>query len=63
VGQQVLDAIAAYLDKYGIDVRGDHITKHAGVKKQVYCTYDPSNIKNLEPGASKRKFEKGDRKL
>ncbi|MEK5320039.1 phosphoenolpyruvate synthase [Paenibacillus sp. FSL L8-0644] len=60
-GQQVRDAIAVYLDKYGMRCAGEiDITRTRWSEKP--STLVPmilSNIKNLDPGASKRKFEQG----
>ncbi|MUK89574.1 phosphoenolpyruvate synthase [Ornithinibacillus sp. L9] len=60
-GQQVCDAIAAYLDKYGMRCAGEiDITRTRWCEKpSVLLPMILSNIKNLEPGASKRKFEQG----
>jgi len=60
-GQQVRDAIAAYLDKYGMRCAGEiDITRTRWSEKQsILVPMIFSNIKNLEPGASKRKFEQG----
>ncbi len=60
-GQQVRDTIACYLDKYGMRCAGEiDITRIRWSEKPA--TLVPvilSNIKNLEPGAGKRKFEQG----
>jgi phosphoenolpyruvate synthase/pyruvate phosphate dikinase len=60
-GQETRDAISAYLNKYGMRCAGEiDITKTRWVEKPT--TLVPmilSNIKNLEPNASKRKFEQG----
>ncbi|MVO98237.1 phosphoenolpyruvate synthase [Paenibacillus lutrae] len=60
-GQETQDAIRAYLDKYGMRCAGEiDITKARWSEKPT--TLVPlilSNIKNLEPNASKRKFEQG----
>ncbi|OQP64625.1 phosphoenolpyruvate synthase [Niastella populi] len=60
-GQQVRDAVTAFLDKYGMRCAGEiDITRTRWSEKPV--TLAPvilSNIKNMEPGASKRKFEQG----
>ncbi|URJ58064.3 phosphoenolpyruvate synthase [Paenibacillus polymyxa] len=60
-GQQVRDAIAVYLNKYGMRCAGEiDITRTRWSEKP--STLVPmilSNIKNLDPGASKRKFEQG----
>jgi pyruvate,water dikinase len=60
-GQQVRDAIAAYLDKYGMRCAGEiDITRTRWSEKPgILAPMILSNIKNLEPGASKRKFEQG----
>jgi rifampicin phosphotransferase len=60
-GQEIQDAICAYLDKYGMRCAGEiDITKTRWSEKPI--TLVPlilSNIKNLEPNASARKFEQG----
>jgi pyruvate,water dikinase len=60
-GQEAQDAIQAYLDKYGMRGAGEiDITKPRWREKPT--TLVPmilSNIRNLEPNASKRKFEQG----
>lgn len=60
-GQQTRDAILAFLDKYGMRCTGEiDITRTRWREKPL--TLVPlilSNIKNQEPGASKRKFELG----
>ena len=60
-GQESRDAIYAYLDKYGMRCVGEiDITRTRWSEKPV--TLVPlilSNIKNFEPGESKRKFEQG----
>ncbi|MDF5716315.1 MAG: phosphoenolpyruvate synthase [Rhizonema sp. NSF051] len=60
-GQKTLDAICAYLNKYGMRCAGEiDITKTRWSEKPT--TLVPmilSNIKNLEPNASNRKFEQG----
>jgi pyruvate,water dikinase len=60
-GQQVRDAIAAYLDIYGMRCAGEiDITRTRWSEKPgILVPMILSNIKNLEPGASKRKFEQG----
>ena len=60
-GQQVRDAIAAYLDKYGMRCAGEiDVTRTRWSEKPtILVPVILSNIKNLEPGASKRKFEQG----
>jgi pyruvate,water dikinase len=60
-GKEARDAIRAYLDKYGMRCAGEiDITRTRWSEKP--STLVPiilSNIKNFEPGVSKRKFEKG----
>jgi len=60
-GQEAKAAIDAFLDKYGMRCAGEiDITKTRWSEKPL--TLVPmilSNIKNLEPGAGKRKFEQG----
>jgi pyruvate,water dikinase len=60
-GQEVRDAIYAYLNKYGMRCAGEiDITKTRWSEKPT--TLVPmilSNIKNFEPNESKRKFEQG----
>jgi pyruvate,water dikinase len=60
-GKETQDAIYAYLNKYGMRCVGEiDITKTRWSEKPT--TLVPmilSNIKNLEPGASNRKFEQG----
>ncbi|HWZ02790.1 MAG TPA: phosphoenolpyruvate synthase, partial [Mucilaginibacter sp.] len=60
-GRETRDAINTYLNKYGIRCAGEiDITKTRWAEKPV--TLVPmilGNIKNLEPGAGKRKFEQG----
>ncbi|BAZ23652.1 phosphoenolpyruvate synthase [Kalymmatonema gypsitolerans NIES-4073] len=60
-GQEIHDAVYAYLNKYGMRCVGEiDITKTRWSEKPT--TLIPmilSNIKNLEPGASNRKFEQG----
>ncbi len=60
-GQEAGDAIKSYLDKYGVRCAGEiDITKTRWSENPA--TLVPmilSNIKNLEPGAGKRKFEQG----
>ncbi|SEN45021.1 pyruvate, water dikinase [Chitinophaga rupis] len=60
-GQQVRDAIAAYLDKYGMRCAGEiDITRTRWSEKPaILIPMILSNIKNLAPGASKQKFEQG----
>ncbi len=60
-GQESRDAIHAYLNKYGMRCAGEiDITRTRWSEKPT--TLVPmilSNIKNFEPGESKRKFEQG----
>jgi len=60
-GQETKDAILAYLNKYGMRCAGEiDITRPRWIEKPA--TLIPmilSNIKNQEPGASRRKFELG----
>jgi pyruvate,water dikinase len=60
-GQEIRDAIYAYLDKYGMRCSGEiDITKTRWSEKPT--TLVPmilNNIKNFEPNAGKRKFEQG----
>jgi len=60
-GQESRDAIAAFLNKYGMRCVGEiDITRPRWSEKPT--TLVPmilSNIKNFEPGESKRKFERG----
>jgi len=60
-GQEALNAISKYLDKYGMRCVGEiDITKTRWSEKPL--TLVPlilNNIKNFEPGASNRKFEQG----
>jgi pyruvate,water dikinase len=60
-GQQVRDAIAAYLDKYGMRCAGEiDITRTRWSEKPgILVPMILNHIKNLEPGASKLKFEQG----
>jgi pyruvate,water dikinase len=60
-GQQVRDAIAAFLDKYGMRCAGEiDITRTRWREKPaILLPMILSNIKNLQPGESKRKFEQG----
>ncbi|GIP23161.1 phosphoenolpyruvate synthase [Paenibacillus sp. J22TS3] len=60
-GQRVRDAIAAYLNKYGMRCAGEiDITRTRWSEKpSILVPMILSNIKNLESGASKRKFEQG----
>jgi pyruvate,water dikinase len=60
-GKETRDAIYAYLSKYGMRCAGEiDITRDRWSEKPA--TLIPtilSNVKNFEPGVSKRKFEKG----
>ncbi len=60
-GQETRDAIDAYLDRYGMRCVGEiDITRTRWSEKPI--TLVPlilSNIKNFEPGESRRKFEQG----
>jgi rifampicin phosphotransferase len=60
-GREARDAIRAYLDKYGMRCAGEiDITRTRWSEKPT--TLVPmilGNIKNLEPGASHRRFEQG----
>ncbi|RKH64046.1 rifamycin-inactivating phosphotransferase [Corallococcus aberystwythensis] len=60
-GREARDAIRAYLDKYGMRCVGEiDITKPRWSERPT--TLVPlilGNIKNFEPGASKRRFEQG----
>src|SRR5215204_2176466 len=60
-GREARDAIAAYLDKYGMRCVGEiDITRPRWSERPT--TLLPmilSNIKNLEPGAGERRFEQG----
>ncbi|HEU5226190.1 MAG TPA: phosphoenolpyruvate synthase [Ktedonobacteraceae bacterium] len=60
-GQETQDALSAYLNKYGMRCVGEiDITKTRWSEKPT--TLIPiilSNIKNFEPGESKRRFEQG----
>lgn len=60
-GQQAHDAIAAFLDQYGMRCAGEiDITRTRWAENPV--TIVPvilNNIKNFEPGESRRKFEQG----
>ncbi|RKN86163.1 phosphoenolpyruvate synthase [Paenibacillus ginsengarvi] len=60
-GAEVREVISAYLDKYGMRCAGEiDISKTRwGEKPSVLVPMILSNIKNFEPGASKRKFEQG----
>lgn len=60
-GEQVRDALGIFLDKYGMRCAGEiDITRERWRERPLAIV--PvllSNIKNLEAGASRRKFEKG----
>jgi phosphoenolpyruvate synthase/pyruvate phosphate dikinase len=60
-GQEAIDAISAYLSKYGMRCAGEiDITRPRWSEKPA--TLVPlilNNIKNFEPGESKRRFEQG----
>jgi rifampicin phosphotransferase len=60
-GQEARDAIYAFLDKYGMRCAGEiDITKTRWSEKPLMLVpMILSNIKNLGPGAGKRKFEQG----
>ncbi|WP_138493546.1 phosphoenolpyruvate synthase [Paenibacillus pinistramenti] len=60
-GRQVQDAMAAYLDKYGMRCAGEiDITRTRWSEQpSILIPMILSNIRNLEPGGSKRKFEQG----
>ena len=60
-GRQVRAAIYAFLDKYGMRCAGEiDITKTRWSEKPIMLVpMILGNIKNLEPGAGKRKFEQG----
>jgi rifampicin phosphotransferase len=60
-GRQARDAIAAYLDKYGVRCAGEiDITRTRWSEKpSMLIPVILSNIKNLEHAAGKRKFEQG----
>jgi pyruvate,water dikinase len=60
-GKETRDAINAYLNKYGMRCVGEiDITKTRWSEKpSALVPMILSNIKNFEPGASKRKFEQG----
>jgi len=60
-GQQVRDAITAYLDKYGMRCAGEiDITRTRWSERPgILVPMILSNIRLLGPGASKRKFEQG----
>jgi phosphoenolpyruvate synthase/pyruvate phosphate dikinase len=60
-GQKIKDAINAFLNKYGMRCAGeiDIAKTRWSEKPAILVPMILSNIKNLEPGASKRKFEQG----
>jgi pyruvate,water dikinase len=60
-GRRTRDAIVAFLDKYGMRCAGEiDITRTRWHEKPaILIPMILSNIKNLEPGESKRKFEHG----
>src|SRR6266496_1201671 len=60
-GKETRDAIYAYLNKYGMRCAGEiDITKTRWSEKPTtLVSMILSNIKNLAPGASRRKFEQG----
>jgi phosphoenolpyruvate synthase/pyruvate phosphate dikinase len=60
-GQEIRDAISAFLNKYGMRCVGEiDITKPRWSEKPtILVPMILSNIKNFEPGAGKRKFEQG----
>ena len=60
-GREAREAINAYLDKYGMRCAGEiDITKTRWSEKPlILVPMILSNIKNLDPGAGKRKFEQG----
>jgi len=60
-GQEVKDMIDAYLGKYGMRCAGEiDITKTRWSENPaILIPIILTNIKNFEPGASKRKFEQG----
>lgn len=60
-GQEIKDALEAYLAKYGMRCAGEiDITRTRwGEKPAILIPMILSNIKNFEPGAGKRKFEEG----
>ncbi|MEW4282575.1 phosphoenolpyruvate synthase [Priestia koreensis] len=63
-GQHVHDAIIAFLDQYGMRCAGEiDITRTRWSEEpSVLLPIILGNINNLEPGASKRKFEQGEEK-
>src|SRR5260370_25966231 len=60
-GKETQDAINAFLNKYGMRCAGEiDITKARWSENPtILVPIIHSNIKNLEPGGSKRKFEQG----
>jgi phosphoenolpyruvate synthase/pyruvate phosphate dikinase len=60
-GQEALDAIYAYLNKYGMRCAGEvDITRTRWSEKwTTLVSMILSNIKNFEPGEKERKFEQG----
>jgi phosphoenolpyruvate synthase/pyruvate phosphate dikinase len=60
-GQEVRDAIVTYLARYGMRCSGEiDITRTRWTEKpSILLPMLLSNIKNLEPGESKRRFEQG----
>lgn len=60
-GQEVLEAITAFLDRYGMRCPGEiDITRRRWAERpSAIITLLLSHIKNFEPGESKRKFEEG----
>lgn len=60
-GKETLDAINAFLNKYGMRCAGEiDITKTRWSEKPtILVPIILSNIKNFEPGASKKRFEQG----
>lgn len=60
-GKETLDTINAFLNKYGMRCAGEiDITKTRWSEKPtILFPIILSNIKNFEPGASKRRFEQG----
>ena len=62
-GQETVDAIRAYLDKYGMRCAGEIDIARTRWSEQpsMLVPMILNHIKNLEPGASHRKFEQGRR--
>ena len=60
-GQETRDAINAFLDRYGMRCAGEiDITKPRWSEKPaMLLPVLLSNVRNLEPGASRRRFEQG----